>query len=302
MVSYLKRVYSVAEIRTGFVASSCLLLGTGYGVYTTDSFYPLLSLLLFISAFSFNIVANIAAEISGFLKQEDADHQTGHSGSEGLVRGDASLFDAWSSLVLFSLIAIIGGLIVTIITSTWSLIILGATGFAVAILYSLTPLAFNKYPVSEFVSGLMCGSFAFLAGSLIYTQISFAMVLFSLMPMIMVGFLMAANNTTDYNKDLGIRTTFAHLVGFKRSITILRPLIAVLFVIWTYISLFELQSILLFITGLIVLIYFGLYKWYLPYSNATLEMEDLSRVFGPLPLVLLLPFNFIISVMLIILR
>lgn len=302
MVSYLKRVYSVAEIRTGFVASSSLLLGIGYGIYTTDTIYPILSILLFISAFAFNIVANIAAEISGYLKQEDTNHQTGHSGSEGLVRGEASLFDAWSSLILFSLIAIGGGLIVTCISHTWTLIVLGAIGFFVAIFYSLTPLAFNKYPVSEFVSGLMCGSFAFIAGSLIYMNISVNMVLFSLMPMIMVAFLMAANNTTDYNKDMGVRTTVAHILGFERSITILKPFIIILFAIWIYICSFELHSLVLLLIGLLVLVYFGLYKWYIPYSKATQDMEELSRVYGPLPLALLLPFNFIISIMLIILR
>lgn len=302
MVSYLKRVYSVAEIRTGFVASSSLLLGTGFGVYTSNKIYPLLSLLLFISAFALNIVANIAAEISGYLKQEDTDHLTGHRGSEGLVRGQASLFDAWSSLLVFSLIGIGCGLLVTLITHSWLLILLGASGFSIALLYSLTPFSLNRYPISEFVSGLMCGSFSFIAGTAIYTELSVQVIIFSLIPMIMVWFLMAANNTTDYNKDLGKRTTFAHIVGFERSITILKPLIISLYLLWIYISGFVLHSSILLIIGLLVLTYFGVYKWYIPYSKATLDMEELSRVYGPLPLVLLLPFNFIISITLIILR
>ncbi len=302
MVAYLKRVYSVAEFRTGFVASSCLLLGLGFGIYLSHTILLVPSLLLLISSFCFNVVANIAAEISGYLKQEDNDHQTGHSGSEGLVRGEASLFDAISSLLLFSALAIGTGLIATLITQSIVLILLGSIGFVIAIIYSLTPISINRFPISEFISGLMCGSFCFIAGSLIYIPITVSLILFSTIPLFMVSFLMAANNTTDYYKDLGIRTTFAHIVGFERSISILKPQLILVFIIWTIICLFTIKSAIIFIIGIATLIYFGIYKWYIPYSSVSPDTENLSAIYGPLPLSLLLPFNFIIATTLIILR
>ncbi len=302
MVNYFKRVYSVAEFRTGFVAGSCGLLGVSFGIYMTDQLQPLLAVLIVISSFCFNIVANVAAEISGFIGQEDISHQTGHSGSEGLVRGDASLFDAWSALLLFSLIAIGSGLLAVLISDKLILLVLGGIGFLIAIGYSLTPVSLNKYPISEIISGLMCGSFCFIAGAIIYLPLSLAMILFSLIPLIMVDFLMATNNTTDYQKDLGIRTTFPHLIGFENSIRILQPLIVLIYFIWIFLACAVLKSIILLVVGLLILTYCGLYKWYLPYRKVHIETEDLSRIYGPLPLILLLPFNFIISIILIILR
>lgn len=299
MVAYFKRIYSVAEFRTGFVASSCALLGLSFGIYMTSSISIMPTLLILISSFCFNIVANIAAEISGFKNNEDTDYQTGHKGSEGLVRNEATIIDAWSALLLFSALAICSGLIATILTQKLILIGLGAIGFTIAILYSLTPLALNKYPISELTSGLMCGSFCFIAGALIYLPLSISLLVFSIIPLLMVSFLMAANNTTDYQKDLNVRTTFPHLIGFENSIKILCPLLIIVYLIWLYVSLSILDSRLIMVIGFITLTYFGLFKWYYPYSQVKIDTPDLSRIYGPLPLILLLPFNTIISLTLI---
>jgi 1,4-dihydroxy-2-naphthoate octaprenyltransferase len=279
MVNYLKRIYTVAEIRTGFVASSSMALGLGYGIYATGEIQWLPSLLLFISAFCFNIVANISSEISGFWRGEDNDYQTGHSGSEGLVRGEATITDAWIGLLFTLAIAIGCGFLALLITKAEILIILGVCGIFVSLFYSFSQFSLNQLPISEFLSGLLCGSFCFLAGATIYLPLTFDTILFSIIPLLLVSFLMATNNTTDYLKDLDTRKTFAHLIGFKNSIYILAPQLILIYIIWIIIAFIYIQSILILIIGLVILSYCGLYKWYLRYLKVSIDTENLSKIY-----------------------
>ncbi len=299
VVEYLKRVYTVVEIRTGFVASSSVLLGSAYGIAQTNEVHLLTTSLLFISAFLLNLVANIAAEIGGYLKREDVDHLTGHRGSEGLARNEASMQDAISILVLCILGAGVSGIVAVIISGKLVLIAIGIIGLLAALLYSLTLLSYSKLPISEFVSGIMCGFLCTIVGVVVYQQIDLAGICLALMTLLMVSFLMAANNTVDYEKDLKTRRTWAHVIGFRRSITILIPQIVLLYGLWLVFSA-SIDSLLIGVIGLGLLTYFGLYKWYIPYYQVKVYRNDLGRIYGPLPLVLLLNFNFIMSGILII--
>lgn len=300
MVSYLQRVYTVVELRTGFVAGSSMLIGCAYGIHQSKELNVLVIFLLFISAFTLNLVANIAAEISGYYRGEDTeDFLTGHRGSEGLMRQEASLKDAISILLICIVIAGITGLSALIISRQFYLLLIGLSGLAIALLYSLTPIALAKFPVSELVSGLMCGFGCTLAGIIVYIPLDFGGLCLSFMTLLMVSFLMAANNTCDIEKDRPTRITWPHLIGFRRSITILIPQIIILFGLWIFIALY-LKSKVLLLTGLLVLTYFGVYKWYFPYYQVRSYQDGLGRIYGPLPLVLLLNFNFIMSIILVI--
>lgn len=296
VINYLKRAYTVVEVRTGFVAASSAFIGVGYGHYIEQNFVIIPSILLIISCFFFNLVANVSSEIKGYLTKEDENMLTGHKGSEGLSRGDASLFDAVIALIICSIIAIFTGLLCVIISEKLLLIAIGCIGFIAAITYSLTPLSYSKYPVGEIISGLMCGFLCTLAGIMLYHKIDINTLIFCIIPFFMVNFLMAANNTVDYGKDLGNRVTLAHVLGFRNSILIQLIPFSIIFIIWFYLS-FYIFSFVIFIFGLIILIYFGIYKWYLPYSKVTLGTPNLAREFGPKPLVLLLNFNFIIGLL-----
>ncbi len=295
VIDYLRRVYTVVEIRTGFVASSSMLLGSALGIYLTGSIQTIATILLCISAFMLNLVANIAAEISGYLKREDStEYLTGHLGSEGLARNEASLKDAISILIICIAIAGITGILAVMITQKIILLAIGIVGFLVALLYSLTPIAIAKFPISELVSGILCGFLCTFAGAIIYEVDMISIILLSSMTLLMVSFLMAANNTVDYEKDLKTRVTFPHLIGFRRSITIIIPQLILLFALWVVFSIYN-NALIIGIIGSIVLLYFGLYKWYIPYYKVKEYRDGLGRKYGPLPLVLLLNFNFIMS-------
>lgn len=301
MVAYLQRIYTVVELRTGFVAGSSIFLGCAYGMYQSAELKLFLTCMLFISAFCLNLVANIAAEISGYLSGEDSEEfLTGHHGSEGLARKDASLQDALIILVICSIMAGLSGIIVVILTQKYILLLIGLSGFLIALIYSLTPIALAKFPVSEMVSGLMCGFLCTLAGIIIYIPIDSIAIALCMMTLLMVSFLMAANNTCDYYKDLQTRRTWPHIIGFRASITVLIPQIIILFILWFYVGL-TLNSPLILLIGTLVLIRFGIFKWYLPYYQIKEYQAGLAQKFGPLPLTLLLNFNFIMSSVFIIL-
>ncbi len=295
MVNYIKKLNTIMEVRTGFVASSCALIGICYGYYSSSNVNILASLFLLISAFSFNIVANVAAEIKGYLSKEDENNLTGHSGSEGLTRGDITLKEAYFGLIITSLLAITSGMLALIFSQKLILLLIGGLGFITAICYSLTPLAFNKYPVGEFMSGLMCGYLCTIAGIIIQMDLTIASHLLAIITFFMVSFLMAANNTVDYNKDLKTRTTFAHVVGFRKSITLLIPQIFIVFGLWIIIFGLD-NNVITFIVGLFVLVYFGLFKWYFKYYKVNIDTPNLAKIYGPKPLVLLLSFNVIMSI------
>lgn len=71
MKEFLKRAYTVMEIRTGFATGLPILSGGLYGAYLSGSLKFWTLVWFFISGFSFNIVANVANEIRGYLKKEE---------------------------------------------------------------------------------------------------------------------------------------------------------------------------------------------------------------------------------------
>ncbi len=291
--SFIKRMYTIIELRTGFVGGSCALLGGTYAAMIQGSMNLLILILVIISAFMMNIVANVANEIRGYLKaEEDINTLTGHKGSEGLIRKDATLKDAYIALFLISILGIGSGMLVVILTKSILILIIGIIGFISAITYSLTPIAYAKLPIGEIVSGLNLGFLVFLVGVISQGKsIDLNTLYLALISFFLVSFLMAANNTTDFKKDKKTRTTLAHILGFRKSITVIIPQLIIIFILWFLIAL-NLNSFLIGIIGYLIFIYAGLFKWYIPYYKIKEHNEDLSKEFGIKPLILILSFNF----------
>lgn len=90
-VGFSKRAYTVMELRTGFATGLPIFSTSLFASFLTGRLNVLYLVLFFICGFSFNIVANVANEIRAFMKNEESEETfTGHLGSEGLVRGDAT--------------------------------------------------------------------------------------------------------------------------------------------------------------------------------------------------------------------
>ncbi len=295
--NFLKRLYTIIEIRTGFVGGSCALLGSMYAAMVQGEINYLILFLMITSAFMMNIVANVANEIRGYLKaEEDINTITGHKGSEGLIREDASLKDAYIALFIMSILGIGSGLLVVLLTKNILILLIGIIGFISAVTYSLTPLAYARFPIGEFVSGLNLGFLVFIAAVIAQGKsIDLNVIYLAIISFFLVSFLMAANNTTDFQKDKKTRTTLPHLLGFRKSITIIIPQLVIVFILWFLVS-YNLGNIYIGIIGYIIFLYAGLYKWYIPYFKLKEHNSNLSKVYGIKPLILILYFNFGMSI------
>ncbi|MGO2100122.1 prenyltransferase [Vagococcus salmoninarum] len=296
------RAYTVMEVRTGFATGLPVLSGGLFGSYLAGELKVIPLVLFFICGFAFNIVANVANEIRAFLKNEENELTfTEHLGSEGLVRGDATLIDA--ILVLLGMMGLGGlsGLLLAWWAHSWLLVILGLCGLLAAVTYSLGPKPYILYPVGEFVSGLFVGGLSSLLSSWLQLgHLTLSIFAYAWISMVLTIFLMSTNNTGDYDKDLGIRRTFPHVIGFRRSILIIIPEFITVVIAWLIVSLTSLPWWLFFL-GCGIFYLQGYRRWYRDYVKIQEVYPAMGREFGPRPLLLIYHFHTVMSVCFIIL-
>ncbi|WP_291650785.1 prenyltransferase [Clostridium sp.] len=296
--NFLKRIYTVMELRTGFATGLPALSGGLFGAYLEKDIKVLPLVLMFIAGFSLNIVANIANEIRAFLKnEENEDTFTGHLGSEGLVRGDAKFLDAVIALLFMLALGGGSGLIVVFITKNINILIIGIVSAVAALTYSLGPKPYIIYPVGELVSGIFAGGISsFVSAYIQQGNMSIEIFLYSFIAMIMTVFLMSTNNTSDYEKDKGVRVTLPHVIGFRNSIKIIIPEAIIMVISWTILLLLSKISLLIFTSGIFIFYYYGYVKWYRDYYKIQKVYKEMGREWGPRPLLLIYSFHFIMSV------
>ncbi len=293
MRGFMKRAYTVMEIRTGYATGLPILSGGLYGAYLSGELKFLPLLFLFISGLCFNIVANVANEIRGYAKkEEDETTLTGHTGSEGLVRGDATLKDALIVLVAFFGIASLSGLMVVALTKSVGILMLGLVGALAAITYSLGPKPYIVYPVGEIVSGVLVGGVSSYVSAAI--QVGAApteIMLYAVMPTMMTVFLMSTNNTSDYEKDKGMRVTLPHVIGFRNSILLIIPEALIMVMVWFGLYMRGGLTGWMWLLGMCLLYVYGYKKWYKGYYQIKEVYPTMGRDWGPRPLLLIYNFN-----------
>ncbi|MEF9959205.1 MAG: prenyltransferase [Niameybacter sp.] len=298
MKDFFKRSYTVMEVRTGFATGLPILSGGLFGAYLSGGLklWPLI--FFFISGFSFNIVANVANEIRGYLKaEEDEATFTWHKGSEGLVRGEATLKDAWIVLAGFFILASASGLMVVLLTKSLLVLMMGLLGAVAALTYSLGPKPYIVYPIGEAVSGFLVGG----VSSWISTYLQVGAIttegfLYAVIPMMMTVFLMSTNNTSDYEKDKGSRTTLPHVIGFRNSIKLIIPEAVVMVLSWIALCFVDGITWWMLLSGLLVFVEFGYRRWYKDYYKIQEVYPAMGREWGPRPLLLIYSFNLILGV------
>ena len=294
---FFKRAYTVMEVRTGFATGLPILSGGLYGAYLSGNlkFWPLL--FFFISGFSFNIVANVANEIRAYLKrEEDEETFTWHKGSEGLVRGEATLKDGWLVLVGFILLGGASGLIVVWLTKSLFILAMGILGALAALTYSLGPKPYIIYPIGEVVSGLLVGGLSsFLSICIQMGQIRMETFLYASVPLITTIFLMSTNNTSDYEKDKGSRTTLPHVIGFRNSIKIIISEAIIMMLCWSLLYFIGGLTWWMWLSGMIIFYEFGYRRWYKDYYKIQEVYPTMGKEWGPRPLLLIYSFHIIMS-------
>lgn len=303
MVKFLKRAYTVMEVRTGFATGLPVLSSSLFGAYISGNIKIVPLILMFISGFCLNIVANIANEIRAFIKnEENSETFTGHKGSEGLVRGDAKMLDAIVMLCIMLAVAGVSGIGVVIVTRNLNILWIGMISALAAITYSLGPKPYIIYPVGELVSGIFVGGISSLVA--IYAQsgkLGGNAYLYSAICLIMTVFLMSTNNTSDYEKDMGSRTTLPHVIGFRNSIKIIIPEAILMGICWTVLCFIGSIPIWVYIIGVIIFYEYGYRRWYKDYYKIQEVYPEMGREWGPRPLLLIYSFHVTMSLIFLIL-
>ncbi|MEG0286416.1 MAG: prenyltransferase [Vagococcus sp.] len=297
-IGFPARAYTVMEIRTGFATGLPILSSSLFAAYLTGKLNLLYLILFFVSGFSFNIVANVANEIRAYLKQEEnEDTFTGHLGSEGLVRGDATFLDALLTLLAWIGLGGLSGLALVFFTKSMGLLLLGVIGLLASITYSLGPAPYIVLPIGEFISGLLVGGLSSLvafwlqAGFLNISAFAYAFIC-----MMLTVFLMSTNNTGDYEKDLGVRKTWPHVIGFRRSILILIPESILVLFTWTYLG-FTVLTWWQTLIGFILFFIDGYLRWLKDYLKIQEVYPEMGRDFGPRPLLLIRSFHTVMAIL-----
>lgn len=295
--NFFKRAYTVMEIRTGFATGLPILSGGLFGAYLVGELKVLPLILMFISGFSLNLVANVANEIRGYIKQEEnEDTFTGHLGSEGIVRGDASLLDGIIVLTIFLALGGASGFALVFVTRNFNILLIGIVSAIAAIAYSLGPKPYIVYPVGELISGIFVGGISSFVSCYMQTgHIFLGEYLYSFIPLIMTVFLMSTNNTSDIEKDRPTRVTLPHVIGFRNSIKIIIPEAILMTLSWCLLFATRHINIIMFLSGLIIFYYYGYEKWYKDYYKIQEVYPQMGKEWGPRPLLLIYGFNIIMS-------
>lgn len=296
--NFFKRCYTVMEIRTGFATGLPILSGGLFGAYLVGQLKLIPLILMFITGFCLNIVANVANEIRAYLEDEENEETfTYHAGSEGLVRGDATFLDTIIVLLFFLFISAVAGLSLVFITKNFNILAIGILSVIAAVCYSLGPKPYIVYPVGELVSGLFVGSISTIVSAYLQTDhLNLSVILYSMIPMMMTVFLMSTNNTSDFLKDMGKRVTLPHVIGFRNSIKIIIPEALIMIAAWLMLYVIGSITLVMLVTGLLIFYYYGYVRWYKDYYHIQDVYPEMGREWGPRPLLLIYSFNLILSV------
>ncbi|MGL5150109.1 MAG: prenyltransferase [Clostridium sp.] len=296
--NFFQRAYTVMEVRTGLATGFPVLSSGIYGAYLVGKLNIPLLIFMFITGFCFNLIANVANEIRAYIKREkNEDTSTNHQGSEGLVRGDATLADALIVMLALLAISTFCGMIIVFLTGSKKIFFIGVVSFFAAITYSLGPKPYIIYPIGELVSGVFVGLISSLVSAYIQTGfITFDIVLLSIISMIMTIFLMSTNNTSDIEKDRGSRTTLPHVIGFRNSIKVIIPEGIIMVICFATMFLLNKINIIVFLSGIFIFYYYGYIKWYKDYYKIEQVYKEMGKEWGTRPLILIRAFHLIISI------
>ncbi len=296
--NFFQRAYTVMEMRTGFATGLPVLSGGLFGAYLAGQLKLIPLLLMFVTGFCLNIVANVANEIRAYLEDEENEETfTYHAGSEGLVRGDATFLDSIIVLLFFLFISAVAGLSLVFITKNFNILAIGILSVIAAVCYSLGPKPYIVYPIGELVSGLFVGSISTLVSAYLQTDtLNLSIILYSITPMMMTVFLMSTNNTSDYQKDMGKRVTLPHVIGFRNSIKIIIPEALIMIATWLMLYVIGSITLIMLVTGLLIFYYYGYIRWYKDYYHIKEVYPEMGREWGPRPLLLIYSFNLILSI------
>ncbi|MCK8059689.1 MULTISPECIES: 1,4-dihydroxy-2-naphthoate polyprenyltransferase [unclassified Fusibacter] len=234
----LKSFLKLVEIQTKVASVIPLLLGILFCSYRYQVFKPGLILLFLISMLCVDMsttALNNLVDYRKAIKREGYNYEEHNA----MVKDGIHENTAVAAIVMMLLIGVATGFALFLLTD-WVILLVGAIGFFVGILYSYGPLPISRTPLGELFSGLVMGGLiyfvaiymqiyqnglviAYMRGAYYNLQVNLvelSIIGFTALPLIfMIAGIMLANNICDVEDDIhNKRFTLPYFIGRELSL------------------------------------------------------------------------------------
>ena len=240
----MKAFLKLVEIQTKLASQLPLLLGTGYVLYSFDTFKVLNFLFMFLSLLTFDMATTA---INNYYDYKKSIKTTGfgYEKHNAIVNYSMNENHVKTIIIVLLLIASIFGILLYMNTNL-VVLLLGIGSFAAGILYSFGPIPISRTPFGELLSGGIMGFIIpFLAiyihlynsniitltyvGGMMHLGVDIPfmirVILLTIAPMVCIANIMLANNICDMEDDLtNKRYTLPLFIGKKRALTLYKGL------------------------------------------------------------------------------
>ena len=245
----MKAFFRLVEIQTKLASQLPLLLGTGYVLYSYNTFRPLNFLFMFLSLLAFDMATTA---INNYYDYKKSIKTTGYGYEQHNAIVYFSMKENYVRAIIFLLLALaaIFGMLLYLETSILVLI-LGVVSFAIGIAYSFGPVPISRTPFGELLSGGVMGFvIPFLAIYIhLYDTDLFLLsyekgmmnlsldvpfiarvFLLTIPPMVCIANIMLANNICDMEEDIvNKRYTLPLYLGKEKALKLFRGLYYIAF-------------------------------------------------------------------------
>lgn len=202
--------------KTLFAAASPVLVGSAVAI-SSGSFSLLIFALCLMGALLLQIESNLANDYFDWKKGSDTHERLGpvRVTSSGLISPDAMI----RGMVATAVAAVGVGAVLTLLVG-WPILIIGATGFLCAFLYTAGPFPLSRLGIADFFVFIFFGPIAVIGTCYAHTGAASLLSIFLSLP---VGFVAVAillvNNIRDLQEDIktGKRTSVVR-IGRSKSI------------------------------------------------------------------------------------
>ncbi len=240
----MKAFFKLVEIQTKLASQLPLLLGTGYVLYSYDTFITLNFLFMFLSLLTFDMATTA---INNYYDYKKSIKTTGfgYEKHNAIVNYSMKENRVRTIIIVLLLIASIFGILLYMNTNL-VVLLLGIGSFAAGILYSFGPVPISRTPFGELLSGGIMGfiipflaiyihlynsdmiNFTYEAGMVnlgVDMPFMIRVTLLTIAPMVCIANIMLANNICDMEDDLiNKRYTLPLFIGKERALTLYKGL------------------------------------------------------------------------------
>lgn len=209
----IKTVLKIVDVKTLFASLLPVLFGSAYSLYAFGKSDPILMVVMAVALMLVQAATNIFNDYQDFTRGTDAGDR---SDEKVLVSGELTAVQLLAVMTVFTVTAVIIGIVIASMTSWWILIVTAA-GLAAAFLYSSGPNPISYTPFGELTAGSIMGVgitstvICIQAGGFYWQSIPAA-----LPTVVYIAYIMFTNNLSDREKDLGAgRRTLPGMLDFE---------------------------------------------------------------------------------------